>query len=272
MENFLIRSLKCINALPFPFSMKHYQVVGDRTSKMKDQELTSVESWDALRIDHPFFSISADREEWLAASELLVKKDGQDTRLIERAQDIVSLLRHERIERIFSVGAGGAALEYQIKKLMPEVSIVCSDYSKVTVERLRRVFTESDGVVEFDIIDGDWRKIQDAYLGPKSACMIYRIDASFSDKEWTHIFGCLAAASVSAVLVIPTGTLTLLSIYNRKKREIRWFFKKIPIVFSGYLRTKHRFREQWSRWYSDKEYSFGGLTGFLLHKEDGDAL
>ncbi len=139
--------LKYINSLPIAFTMKHYQVFGDSTASFKNRTRTSAESWDARREEHPFFSIAETREEWLQASEVLVKKDGQDGKLIERAKDIVELLKKHNIDRIFSVGSGGAALEYQIKKLMPHVKIVCSDYSEVTVARLKKVFIESEDVI-----------------------------------------------------------------------------------------------------------------------------
>lgn len=256
--------LKYINSMPFAFTMKHYQVFGDSTSHMKDRQLVSVESWDALRQNHPFFSVSADREEWLAASELSVKKDGQDAQLIERAADIVILLQDKKISRIFSVGTGGAALEYQIKKLMPGVSIVCSDYSTLTVERLKKVFFESDGIIQFDVLKDNWREIQEKYLGEDGLCLMYRIDASFNDKEWSDIFKYMADAGIQKILIIPTGTLTVLSIYNRKSREIRWFLKRIPIVFSGYIRTAKRFQQYWHSMYSEEDMVLGGLKSFFL--------
>ncbi len=253
--------------MPFAFSMKHYQIFGDATSEMKDQELASPESWDALRKNHPFFSISPDRNEWLVASEVMVKKDGQDDQLKQRAEDIVVLLKKHNISRIFSVGVGGAALEYQIKKLLPEISLVCSDYSPITVERLKEVFVESDDVIEFDILNGNWSLIQEKYIGDRGLCLIYRLDAGFSDTEWQKIFHDLSNAGVLNVLVIPTGVLTLLSVYNRKKREFLWFCKKISTVFCGYVRTKKRFQEQWGRWYAEEETVLGGLKSFLLRGE-----
>lgn len=260
----IIRAFKYINAMPFPFSMRHYQVFGDTTSKMKDSELASPESWDSLREDHPFFSIADDREEWLKASELIVKKDGQDDKLLERADDVVQLLKRENIERVFSVGVGGAALEYQIKKRLPALRLACSDYSSVTVERLRRVFHESDAIIEFDLLTGDWNAVRERFLTPHGLCVIYRLDASFSDEQWRQIYEAMARAGIEKILVIPTGALTLLSIYNRKKREVRWHLTQIPVVWSGYLRTKARFREHWQHGYTDEEMRFGGLVGFLL--------
>jgi len=252
--------------MPFPFTMRHYQIFGETTQNLKHQELLSPESWDALREHHPFFSISSNREEWLLASEIAVTKDGQDTHLKERARDIVALLRERCIDRIFSVGVGGAALEYHLKKLMPEIQLTCSDYSETTVKRLREVFLESDAVIEFDILMGDWNEIQKKYIGEHGLCLMYRLDAGFSDTEWADIFEKMAEAGIAQVLVIPTGTLSLISVFNRKKREILWFLKGIPTVWCGYVRTEKRFTSQWRAVYIEKKYVLGGLKSFFLTK------
>lgn len=260
----IITILKSINAMPFPFTMRHYQIFGSTSSKMKYGELNFSESWDVLREEHPFFSISQNREEWLAASELQVKKDGQDADLRQRAIDIAKLITANRFERIFSVGVGGAALEYQLKKLLPKVPIVASDYSQVTVNTLRKVFVECDDIVQFDLLHGDWGVVQKKYLGDRGLCLMYRVDASFSDDEWKAVFKNMAAAGIANILVIPTGTLTMLSVYNRKLREVKWLLKRIPIIFSGYVRTKWRFYDQWKSLYRATELQLGGLRSFLL--------
>ncbi len=261
------RFLKYINSIPVPFTMRHYQIFGEATGKMKDQELASPEAWDALRKSHPFFSISPTRAEWLLASEVAIKKDGQDGGLIDRARDVTALLKREGSARIFSVGVGGGALEYQLKKMIPELSVVCSDYSPVTVEALKNVFVESDAVIPFDVLKGDWSEVNRKYLKDRGMCIMYRIDASFGDAEWRSIFQKLYEAGVERVLYIPTGMLTLCSIYNRKSREIKWFFRRIPVVWAGYLRTRKQFERFWAPFYTQELLTFGGLKGFFLERK-----
>jgi len=259
--------LKYINSLPVSFTMKHYQVFDAATPHMKNQALTSIESWEVLRTEHPFFSIPDTREEWLRTSEVKIKKDGQDNRLIERAKEVVDLLTREQVTQVFSVGVGGAALEYQIKKAMPQVRMICSDYSPQTVHVLKQVFTECDEIVQFDIEHDNWNTVQEEYLGEKGICLMYRVDAGVSDEAWHRIFRAMSKAGIKKILVIPTGALTLLSIYNRKKRELKWLLKRVPVIWSGYVRTKKRFKGMWQLFYADLELSLGGLTSFLLTKK-----
>lgn len=259
--------LKYINSLPFPLTIKHYQTFGYSTSFFKDKVLDSSQSWDALRTTHPQFSISKNRKEWLLASEAQVRKDGQDNGLAKRAKDVNDLILEKGIKSLFSVGVGGAGLEYQIKKINPDLKLICSEYAPKNVELLKEVFIESDEIVEFDILNGDWKEINKKYLGESSACLMYRVDASFTDKEWRKIFVRLYVAGVKNVIFIPSSFLTMLSIFNRKSREIKWKMSKTDIVFSGYLRTKSKFRSYWRGLYNEKPMEFGGIKGFMLERK-----
>lgn len=256
--------LKYINSIPFPISIKHYQTFGDSNSLLENSELNSALSWDILRERHPQFSISKNREEWLKASNAQVKKDGQDGGVINRAKDIDQFLIEKGINSVFSVGVGGAGLEYQMIKNNPNLVVFCSEYSKVNVELLKAVFTEAQEIIRFDILKGDWNEIREKYLTKDSILLMYRVDASFSDVEWFDVFKKLREAKIEKILFIPSSNLTLISIFNRKFREIKWLLRKTEIVFSGYLRTKKMFESYWSGMYSSRMHEFGGLKGFYL--------
>lgn len=257
--------LKYINSIPFPLTIKHYQTFGYSTSFFKDKKLDSSQSWDALRTTHPQFSISSNRKEWLLASEAQVRKDGQDGGLSKRAEDVNKLLQRENIKTLFSVGVGGAGLEYQIKKINPNINLICSEYAPTNVELLKNVFTEADEIIEYDILGGNWKDVKRKYFNNDDyAVLMYRVDASFNDKEWRRIFVRLYASGVKRVIFIPSSFLTLLSIFNRKVREFKWKRSKTEVVFSGFLRTRSRFRSYWRDLYSDEQMEFGGIKGFLL--------
>lgn len=257
--------LKYINSLPVAFTMRHYQTFGYSGSLFKDGKLNSAESWDVLRETHPQFSVSQNRKEWLKASETEIKKDGQDGGLIKRAKDVNDLLVKENITHIFSVGVGGAGLEYQLKKLNPSLTIVCSEFAPHNVELLKNVFLEADEIVQFDILHGDWNEIREKYLPKNSLCLMYRVDASFTDQEWRGIFEQMSEARIETILFIPSSFLTVMSIFNRKLREFKWSTHNTEVVFSGYLRTKKRFQSYWKGLYDGTVYEFGGIKSFL-HK------
>jgi hypothetical protein len=264
----MIKILKYLNTLPIRFTMNHYQMFGESSNDLKDNSLNNVESWEALRDNHPHFSISDNRDEWINASELKVVKDGQDGGLLKRAEQLVIFLRRENIKILFSVGVGGAGLEYQIKKRMPELRLICSEYEPKTVKKLKKVFVESEDVFAFDIINGDWVDVQSRYLSQdKSAVLIYRLDAGFSNQEWRQIFESMSNAGVSNVVYIPTTMLSILSIWNRKYREVKWYITRRPVSFAGYLRTKKVFQSFWAHYYKEECITFGGLKSFWLKSD-----
>jgi hypothetical protein len=257
--------LDYINSIPFSLSIKHYQNFGSTHNLMKNNELNSKESWDVLRETHPQFSISENREEWIKACNAQIKKDGQDGGLILRAKDVCSLIVDKGYDKVFSVGVGGAGLEYQIKKNLPNINLICSEFSENNVKSLQKVFMECNEIIQFDILNGDWGSIGKKYFQNNNSVLImYRLDAGFSDSEWKKIFEKIHNAEIKNIIYIPTGILTILSLYNRKKREVKWLINRDPVSFSGYIRNKKVFQDYWRSYYDEELLNFGGLKGFLL--------
>jgi hypothetical protein len=263
----LKQALKKINSLPVRFSMKHYYAFGETVKTLKDNKLDSGQSWDVLRQTHPDFSISENREEWLKASESEIHKDGQDRSLKKRAQDVVDVINRLGVHSLFSVGIGGGGLEYQIKKIKPELKIIGSEYSQVTVDQLKKVFLECDEIIQFDITTKQWPMSVIKPDGKQGLSMIYRIDASFTDKEWREIFQNMYNSGVENILYIPTTFLTILSIFIRLKRRLSWVVKRQKFAFSGHLRTKKSFQGFWENLYDEEMIDFGGVKGFLLKRK-----
>ena len=253
-----MRILKYINSLPFPLVVKHYFPL--------ERNLGSKEAWDILRQNHPHFSISGNRTEWLHASEGQVKKDGQDGGMVKRAQEIVQVLDDLCIKSIFSLGVGGAGLEYQIKKMRPNIQLVCSEYSSVAVERLRKVFVEADSVISFDMKEGDWEKtLNDKH---NQLYLMYRIDIELNNKEFRQIFERMAKAGIDNILIVICGRLTLRGLFNRLFQRLGWKMRGTKYAFAGFLRTIATFPPFWKNLYTSKELEFGGLKAFLLQKID----
>jgi hypothetical protein len=259
--------LRAINNLPIRLTIKHEETFGTGTAGLIGGELDSPEAWDMLRRSHPHFSVSSDREEWLQACEAKIKKDGQDGGLLVRAQMIAELLHKKRANAVFSVGVGGAGLEFQIKKLLPEIRVVCSEYAPENVELLRAVFTEVDEVIRFDMKGKDWSPALPRTNGEKIVTLMYRVDPHATDEEWRKIFENMHAAGVVDILYIPCGFLTLRSLFQRKWRIFRQRLKGARFVFSGYLRTRKAFESYWAGLYRAEVGNFAGYVGFYLQKE-----
>ena len=255
-------------SLPFPLTIPHYHVFSSGTdaTQLKNGELDSPESWDALRENDPMFSIAHSREEWVRVNEEAVRKDGQDERLAERGKDIASLLQGKGSTTLFSTGSGGAGLEYHILKNFPGLKVVCSEYAPKSVELLRDVFTEAE-VIQLDITKTDWSPITARKDAETAVCLMYRLDAGFSDREWRDVFESLHQAGVTNILYIPTGFLTLRSLVSRLRLRLSWLLSGTRMVYAGHLRTKATFESYWQRHFTSTEHVLGGMTGFWLTRK-----
>jgi hypothetical protein len=256
--------LKYINSMPFSYTVKHYQALGPMTMALHDT-LDQAGDWDALRQSHPNFSISENRDEWLRAAEGLDHKDGQDRGLLKRGKDVSDLISRMDMKKIISLGVGGGGLEYQIKKHIPSLTLICSEYSQVSVNVLKKVFLEADDSIFFDIKHSDWRTLP--HDDPeRTALLMYRIDVHTTDKEWRKIFERIHAAGIQNIIFIPSSTLTWISFIKSLVRRLSWAVRGTPTVCVGFQRTTTTFRAFWSDLYSTEERVFGGLRGFILKK------
>jgi|SRR3989344_2490755 len=261
--------LRYINSLPFPLTIKHYYPLGRISYLLKDGELNSSESWDILRKIHSQFSISEDREEWLKSAEGKrtgkenVKKDGQEGNLIQRARDVVDIIDHLGITCVFSLGVGGAGLEYQIKKIKPEVKMVCSEYSHVAVNALKKVFLECDEIVYFDARNDDFTSTIMEYPS-RQLHLISRLDVDLTDEEFRDVIKRMYDSGIQNILVICGGCLTLRGLFNRLHQRINYRLHSVPLAFAGYLRSAKTFSSFWYNSYQSTEINCGGLKSFLL--------
>jgi len=262
----IVNFLKKINNIPFPLTIKHYFAFDDSTKYLKDGNLSSSESWDILRESHPHFSISDNREEWIKVNEQLIKKDGQDGGLKERAKDVAEILKNNHINSVFSAGCGGAGLEYHLKKNLPEIKLTCSEYSKVAVDKLKKVFLEADSIILFDMKSKDWSVANNLSNPNQNLVLLYRIDIDLSNEEMQKMFKNMYNSGIENVLIILCGRLTLKSLISRLRQRLSWKIKGIRYSFSGYLRSEKKFLEFFDEFYKSEKVVCGGLHGFLLKK------
>jgi len=216
-------------------------------------DLHSPSAWDALRESGAeSFSLSERRQSWLDSFV------GQEY-LRERARAIVGLCREQGLERVFSVGAGIAALEYFIKAEDPALHLTCTDYAPKATARLKSVFEECDDIFVFDMMRDEWPS------APGTLYLFHRIDTELSDRDWRSCFAGMAANAISPVLVVACELLTP---EKRKRMRHVYLSHKIhhrPLTFSGYLRTRDAFKALWARDYNTaRELPVGDLEGFLL--------
>lgn len=257
----LVTALKKLNALPFPVSMKYYVPFGlPDVVAGRNQRWTS-DDWQVLRDKHPRYRIADTREKWLA--DLSLDKDGQDQWLPERVASLAELLGRKNITTVYSIGSGGGVFEYFLKKRLPHLKVIGTEYTAEGSERLRRVCTELDEVWQFDALNiADWQKIgRDSH----SIVFINRNEREFSDTEWQQIWNHLYSAGIKHVFLGLMWTLTARSLLQLKLRNVQKRLKGERFTFVGYIRNFEALRRFWKGKYQEEgTIPFPTCTGLYL--------
>jgi len=219
-------------------------------------DLTTSLSWDTLRldtIDTPY-SIPEKRDDW-------IKKCLSNGKYIAQAKEIIKITEELGYKRIFSVGVGGAWLEYNIKQLKHDLHITCTDYAIKTIKRLRSVFIDCDKIEVFDII-------KDNFPQKKEFILLNRIDTEFDDKNLKKIYSNMANNGIENILVIATHILTIRYYFMSQLRIIINKFRRRKMIFAGYSRTKSRFIELFEDdYFILREKGIDGVNSFLLQRK-----
>jgi hypothetical protein len=247
--------------LPISLTLRHYFMFDQALPKSRDGALSVPSAWDTLRSSLGHFHLAEEREAWLASLDEF--RDGQDPAVAQRAQDLSKLLRSRGIDDLHSVAVGAAALEYRLKCEMPSLKLTVSDFSRVTVDRLRRVFHECDRIELLDIATGDWSAIQPPYAR-NTAVLIYRADPCFSNDQWRGVFRRMAHCGIRQILFVPADFISFHYITVLQLRRWRALQTGRPITFTGYVRTDKAFQSLWRGVYTQELVVIGQMRGYWL--------
>lgn len=234
----------------------YYDFKGSRA--LAGGSLQSPSAWDELRSDRGLeqsaaFYMPETRGEWVALAE-------QTADLPAQARALAGLIRERNFSSVVSCGVGRAFLEYQLKRLRPDLPLTCTEYSPQVVARLRAVFPECDAIACHDFTRPGWPA-----AGDRTLFLLNRVDTELSDAQWPGVFANLAAENVRHVLVVATAFLTPRVLASELKRSVLSRLLRRPLTFAGYIRTRAAFAALWRGHYRiEAEVPVGNLTGFLL--------
>jgi glycosyltransferase involved in cell wall biosynthesis len=174
------------------------------------------------------------------------------------------LIESEGIQTVYSIGSGGGVFEYFLKKKVPHVKIIASEWKKAGAERLRHVFLECDEVIVFDALNPeDWKKIG---ADKNSIVFIYRNEHEFTDEEWHRMIRMMHEAGIMRIFLGIMYLLTIWAYVQAKARNVKKRLRGERLVFVGYLRNYAGFKRFWKGMYTDSEVPFPNCRGFYLKR------
>ncbi|MFB6457666.1 hypothetical protein ACE38W_20525 [Chitinophaga sp. Hz27] len=222
--------------------IKHYGVFNKQHKTL---------NWENLRNDEtePSYFLPHKREEY-------IKQMGCGLHA-ETAKVIINEAAGLGIDKVFSIGSGIAAQEYQIKN-QSDLHVVVSDYNP-SVSRLK-TFGIFDDVIRYDALKDPLP------ADHKTLVLFPRIDTEFEDEQLKAIFENCSKSNIQNICFIPAQLLTSNTVLSEVKVILISLLKGKSRVFCGYSRSKAAFSKLWNGYYTISKECFTDREFYFLKK------
>ncbi len=224
--------------------IKHFAIFKNQTETL---------NWENLRNDEteqPYF-IPFTKEDYISKVES--DEPSRETQFILQETNNVGL------RKIFSLGSGIAALEYQLKKFS-DYSVVVTDNNS-SVLRLKQ-FGVFDNAIILDAL-------QDSLSLDKSWVVLFpRIDTEFDNHQLQELFAKCYNSGINHIFFIPAELLSLRIIIAEVKILIISIMLNKPRIFCGYARSMKSFQKIWNPYYKLEKIYKTDKSIFLLQSTE----
>lgn len=193
------------------------------------------ENWELLREEgDENFSIERSVDEYR-------KNCLKATAYAQSAQLIKELLTKHKIDRAASMGIGKGVLEWHLKRCMPDLYLIGTDYTEGALQLLRDVFVECDELKTFDVL-------RDSYRGGVNAdCLIlYRVSTEFDFDDWCRIFKRMYEEGIKNVVFVPTELLNVKLLLFETLCRVRNKVRGKRETFCGYMYSEAEFKKMFA--------------------------
>lgn len=220
--------------------IKHYSLFNSASKTL---------NWESLRDDasEDAYFLPYTREAYLKKVDVV--QPSQNT------QQVIDACKELLLKKIFSIGSGIAAQEYQLKKFS-SLPVIVSDYTG-SIHRLGE-FAVFDDAIQLDAFKDTFPVDQDTLV------LFPRIDTEFENDQLEVIFRKCFEANVRYIWFIPAELLTTRIIAAEIKIALLSLFRQKPRVFCGYARSKSAFEKIWGKYYQIVRTIDNGKTTYLL--------
>lgn len=207
--------------------IKHYFAFEEKYSR-NDFKKLSAANWDILRTDDVPGPFSIEKEINAFEENCKTVADYRET-----AEIICGLIKeHKMGNRLVSLGCGKGVAEYHIKKIMPWLHVMCTDYAQKGIEQLAKVFIDCDEFGTFDMLSGDYV----AWGGKTgSILLMYRVSTEFSIEQWRSIFDRIYNANIEYVIFVPAEIMTLWIALKEKVMLLYNILSGKKVTFCGWM-------------------------------------
>lgn len=207
--------------------IKHYFYFDKNVSKKMTGNKLDKENWEVLRANAVAgpFAFESTKEEY-------VKNIKRQETYKERARIIAKMLKNTNIKQIVSLGTGKGIIEYYLKLYLPEISIICTDYTEQSIKKLSE-YTNCDSCKVFDMLNGNYNQFE------KETCILaYRVSTGFSLGQWKRIMNNIYKSDVEKMIFVPTEVLTVGEVLQEIKIRVKNILIGKRTMMCGWKYTK----------------------------------
>lgn len=171
--------------------------------------------------------------------------------------EIINICKQLKIKKIFSIGSGLAAQEYQLKKYST-IPVIVSDYTE-SINRLK-AYNIFDNAIMLDVLNDPLP------IDENTLVLLPRIDTEFNNNQLSIIFNKCFQLKVKYIWFIPAELLSLHILAAEIKIALLSLILNKPRVYCGDARSLGCFKSIWGMHYHIiRTYKFGIKT-FLLQR------
>lgn len=174
------------------------------------------------------------------------------------ASSIITKALQNNIDKIFSIGSGISALEYQIKYFSP-LKVIVSDYNR-SILRIKE-FQLFDQCIMLDALK------ENIPINSEYMVIFPRIDTEFTDAELIALYRKCYNSDIEYIVFIPAQLLNFNVILSEIKILVKSILQFQKRTFCGYSRSKKEFMRLFGDYYSiDEEVKEEKIFFFLKRK------
>lgn len=212
-------------------SIKYYYNFDPRLARKIQGTTLDRNNWEILRnnqIEKPF-AFEKTKEEYI---ENIQREKGYQ----KRAKIIAREIKKLNVKKVVSVGCGKGILEFYLKRYLPDVTIVCSEYTESSLNKLKE-YSNCDDFIYFDILEGDYLQFD------LDTCLLfYRVSTGFSFRQWEKIFKNIYKSNVLKIIFVPTELITIKDIFSSFCNDLKNLFYRKNRILCGWMYTNVEFQ------------------------------
>lgn len=220
---------------------KHYFYFDSIIYSIKKSEMIDQNIWNQLRVgtnDNPF---ALENSKELYEENCMSK---MNSAYADCADYLCMLFEKYHICNVISLGVGKGILEWHLKNKRPQMQLTATDYTKDSLDILKKVSGICDDYFLFDFKTGDY-----SLLKQYDCLVLYRLSTELDFEMWKRTFEKMSKNEIKQIVFVPTELLTFNMMLQERIGHIARIIRRKKDMFCGWMYSEKEIKNMWSDYY-----------------------